>query len=341
MSATTKPPAHAGAARAGGPGAPAHAQVSLEIVLGSLRLRNPVLAASGTFGYGREYEHFIDNSTIGGFVTKSVTPLPRRGNRHPRVAETPSGMLNSIGLENAGIDHFLEHDWPTVRQEPCLVVLSIAASAAEEYVAMCAKAERAGGVRAIEINLSCPNVKEGGRTFGADPRAVETILKGCRRETSAFLIAKLTPNADPVAIAAGAEAGGADGISLINTLLGMGIDVERRRPLLAMGMGGLSGPAVKPVALAMTYRVARTTKLPIIGMGGIARWSDALEFILAGATAVQVGTALFGDPRAMNEIIDGLEEYCRRHGVARITDLIGAVKDGDVIGDAAKGGASG
>ncbi len=333
--------APAAAAEGAATGAPVTAAISLEVNLGPIVLRNPVLAASGTYGYGREYEDFCDNSKIGGFVTKSVTPHPRRGNRHPRVAETPSGMLNSIGLENAGIDHFLEHDWPAIREEPCLAVLSIAASAAEEYVEMCAKAERAGGVRAIEINLSCPNVKEGGRTFGADPRAVEAILRGCRRETSAFLIAKLTPNADPVAIAAGAEAGGADGLSLINTLLGMGIDVERRRPLLAMGMGGLSGPAVKPVALAMTYRVCRATKLPVVGMGGIATWKDAAEFLLAGATAVQVGTALFGNPRVLHEIVDGLEEYCRRHGAGSVREIIGAVKDGDVIGDATKGGTSG
>jgi dihydroorotate dehydrogenase (NAD+) catalytic subunit len=317
------------------------ANVSLEVQLGPLTLRNPVLAASGTFGYGREYEGFIDNATIGGFVTKSVTPQARRGNRHPRVAETPSGMLNSIGLENAGIDHFLDHEWPVVRQEPCLVILSIAAGTAEDYFEMCAKAERAGGVRAIEINLSCPNVKEGGRTFGADPRAVETILRGCRRETSAFLIAKLTPNADPVAIAAGAEAGGAHAISLINTLLGMGIDVERRRPLLAMGMGGLSGPAVKPVALAMTYRVCRSTKLPVIGMGGISNWKDAIEFMLAGASAIQVGTALFGNPLAMQEIIAGMEDYCRRHRIASIRNLIGTLQGGDVVMESAKEGATG
>jgi dihydroorotate dehydrogenase (NAD+) catalytic subunit len=319
----------------------APAKVSLEVSLGPLTLRNPVLAASGTFGYGREYEGFIDNATIGGFVTKSVTPHARRGNRHPRVAETPSGMLNSIGLENAGIDHFLEHDWPVVRQEPCLVIVSIAATAPEEYCEMGAKAERAGGVRAIEINLSCPNVKEGGRTFGADPRAVENILHGCRRETNAYLIAKLTPNADPVAIAAGAEAGGAHAISLINTLLGMGIDVERKRPLLAMGMGGLSGPAVKPVALAMTYRVCRATKLPVIGMGGISNWRDAIEFHLAGATAIQVGTALFGNPLAMQEIIAGMEEYCRRHGIASIRNVIGTLQGGDVVMEGAKEGASG
>jgi dihydroorotate dehydrogenase (NAD+) catalytic subunit len=317
------------------------ANVSLEVSLGPLTLRNPVLAASGTFGYGREYEGFVDNATIGGFVTKSVTPHSRRGNRHPRVAETPSGMLNSIGLENSGIDHFLDHDWPAVREEPCLVILSIAATTAEEYFEMCAKAERAGGVRAIEINLSCPNVKEGGRTFGADPRAVEAILRGCRRETKAFLIAKLTPNADPVAIAAGAEAGGAHGISLINTLLGMGIDVERRRPLLAMGMGGLSGPAVKPVALAMTYRVCRAAKLPVIGMGGISHWKDAIEFILAGATAIQVGTALFGNPLVMQEIIAGMEDYCRRHGFASIRNLIGTLQGGDVVMEGAQGGTSG
>lgn len=319
----------------------APASVSLEVSLGPLTLRNPVLAASGTFGYGREYEGFVDNATIGGFVTKSVTPHARRGNRHPRVAETPSGMLNSIGLENAGIDHFLDHDWPVVRQEPCLVILSIAATTADEYFEMCAKAERAGGVQAIEINLSCPNVKEGGRTFGADPRAVEAILRGCRRETSAFLIAKLTPNADPVAIAAGAEAGGAHAISLINTLLGMGIDVERRRPLLAMGMGGLSGPAVKPVALAMTYRVCRATKLPVIGMGGISNWKDAIEFLLAGATAIQVGTALFGNPRVMQEIIAGMEDYCRRHSIASIRNVIGTLQGGDVVMEGAKEGASG
>ncbi|HET9888622.1 MAG TPA: dihydroorotate dehydrogenase, partial [bacterium] len=209
------------------------------------------------------------------------------------------------------------------------------------YFEMCAKAERAGGVQAIEINLSCPNVKEGGRTFGADPRAVETILRGCRRETNAYLIAKLTPNADPVAIAAGAEAGGAHAISLINTLLGMGIDVERRRPLLAMGMGGLSGPAVKPVALAMTYRVCRATKLPVIGMGGISHWKDAIEFMLAGATAIQVGTALFGNPRVMQEIIAGMVDYCRRHGIAAIRNLIGTLPGGDVVMEGAKGGASG
>ena len=305
--------------------------VSLAVDLGKIRLRNPVLAASGTYGYGAEYRDFIDNSTIGGFVTKSVTPLPRRGNPHPRVAETPSGMLNSIGLENAGIDHFLEHEWPEVREEPCLVVLSIAAGAAEEYVEMCAKAQRAGGVQAIEINLSCPNVKEGGRTFGADPRAVEEICRGCREETDAFLIAKLTPNADAVAIARGAEAGGADGVSLINTLLGMGVDVERRRPLLAMGMGGLSGPAVKPVALAMTYQVCRETSLPVIGMGGISSWKDAVEFLLVGASAVQIGTALFANPRALNETIEGIESYCRSQGFESVTEVIGALERGDLI----------
>jgi dihydroorotate dehydrogenase (NAD+) catalytic subunit len=305
--------------------------ICLKVELGPIVLENPILAASGTYGYGADYRDFVDNKTIGGFVTKSVTPLPRRGNPHPRVAETPSGMLNSIGLENQGIDHFLEHEWPAVRQEPCLAVLSIAASSAEDYFAMCAKAERAGGVRAIEINLSCPNVKEGGRTFGGDPHAVEAILQGCRPETNAFLVAKLTPNADVVAIAAGAEAGGADGLSLINTLLGMGIDVETRKPLLAMGMGGLSGPAVKPVALAMTYQVCRSTTLPVIGMGGIATWRDALEFLLVGARAVQVGTALFANPHAMNEIIEGLFDYCERHGHSSICEVIGAVESGDRI----------
>jgi dihydroorotate dehydrogenase (NAD+) catalytic subunit len=305
--------------------------VSMTVSLGPITLRNPVLAASGTYGYGRDYEEFVDNETIGGFVTKSVTPLPRRGNPHPRVGETPAGMLNSIGLENAGIDHFLEHEWPDIAREPCLPILSIAGSCIEEYAAMCAKAQAAGGVRAIEINLSCPNVKEGGRTFGGDPNAVEAVLRRCRAETDAFLIAKLTPNADVVAIARGAQAGGADGLSLINTLLGMGVDVERRRPLLAMGMGGLSGPAVKPVALAMTYQVCRAVPLPVIGIGGIATWRDAAEFLVVGATAVQVGTALFSNPSAMNQVIDGLREYCVRHGHGSIREMIGTLQSGDLI----------
>jgi dihydroorotate dehydrogenase (NAD+) catalytic subunit len=305
--------------------------VSLEVRLGPLLLRNPLLAASGTYGYGDEYRDFVDNATIGGFVTKSVTPRPRRGNPHPRVAETPCGMLNSIGLENAGIDHFLEHEWPHLRSEPCEVVLSIAANAAQEYAAMCATAERAGGVRAIEINLSCPNVKEGGRTFGADPKAVEEILHLCRKETGAFLIAKLTPNADPVLIARGAEEGGADALSLVNTLLGLAVDVERRRPLLAMGMGGLSGPAIKPVALAMTYRVCQSTRLPVIGMGGISTWKDAVEFLLVGSCAVQIGTALFSNPCALKEIAEGLREYCARHGVKSVTEIVGVIESGDRI----------
>lgn len=310
---------------------PATAPVSLEVRLGGIALRNPVLAASGAYGYGADYRDFVDNAAIGGFVTKSVTPRPRRGNPHPRVAETPAGMLNSIGLENAGIDHFLAHEWPAVREEPCLPILSVAAGTVDEYAEMCAKAEAAGGVRAIEVNLSCPNVKEGGRTFGTDPSAVEEIMRRCKAETAAFLIAKLTPNADTVAIAKGAEAGGADGLSLINTLLGMGVDVDTRRPLLAMGMGGLSGPAVKPVALAATYQVCRATKLPVIGIGGIAGWKDAVEFLIVGATAVQVGTALFADPRAMDEIVAGLTQYCLRHGHGSITDVIGTLERGDLI----------
>ncbi len=306
-------------------------KVSLEVSLGPLALRNPVLAASGAFGYGDEYRDFVDNARIGGFVTKSVTPLPRRGNPHPRVAETPCGMLNSIGLENAGIDHFLAHEWPALRDEPCVVILSLAASTAEEYAHLCAKAVAAGGIRAIELNLSCPNVQEGGRTFGTDPQAVERILHLCRAETDAFLIAKLTPNVDPVPIAEGAEAGGADGLSLINTLLAMSIDVERRRPHLAMGVGGLSGPAVKPVALAMTYEVCRATRLPVIGLGGIAGWRDAIEFLLAGATAVQVGTALFANPNVLHEIVDGMADYCARHGYTTVSEVVGALEGGDVL----------
>ena len=306
-------------------------EVSLETSLGPLSLRNPILAASGAYGYGDEYKAFYDNSVLGGFVTKSVTPRARRGNPSPRVAETHSGMLNSIGLENLGIDHFLAHEWPEVREEPCLAILSIAAGTRDEYRELCAQAARAGGVRAIEINLSCPNVKEGGRTFGTDPVAVEAILRGCRRETDAFLIAKLTPNADPVAIAHGAEAGGADGLSLINTLLGLAIDVERRRPKLAMGMGGLSGPAVKPVALAMVYQVCRATKLPVLGIGGISTAGDVLEFLLAGARAVQVGTALFANPKAPLEMIDGIADYCARHGHRTLEEVIGRLERGDLL----------
>ena len=305
--------------------------VSLEVDLGKLKLRNPVLAASGAYGYGAEYTDFIENATIGGFVTKSVTPEAKRGNPHPRCAETPSGMLNSIGLENLGIDHFLEHEWPEVKKEPCTPILSVAAYSIEDYARMVAKVEAAGGADAIELNLSCPNVKEGGRTFGGNPDAVEEILSRCREETDTFLLAKLTPNADVVAIAQGAEAGGADGLTLINTLLGMGIDVERRTPLLAMGMGGLSGPAVKPVALAMTWQVRRVTALPIIGMGGISNWKDAVEFLLAGANAVQVGTALFANPLVLNETIHGIADYCARHGFRSVEEVRGALRSGDRI----------
>ncbi|MAF27365.1 MAG: dihydroorotate dehydrogenase [Gemmatimonadota bacterium] len=304
----------------------------LEIRLGSLRLRNPVLAASGAFGSGGDYHGLIDNALLGGFVTKSVTLHPRRGNPHPRVAETPSGMLNSIGLENPGIDRFLRHEWVAASAEPCAAVLSVAGGTPEEYAELCAKAEAVGTVPAIEINLSCPNVKEGGRTFGADPGAVEGILRRCRAETSAFLVAKLTPNADPAAVAEGAEAGGADAVSLINTLIGMAIDVERKRPKLAMGTGGLSGPAIRPVAVAMVHRVHRAVGIPVIGIGGIASAEDALEFLLAGASAVQVGTALFTDPGAMGRIIAGLSEYCTRHGHASIREVTGALEGGDLLG---------
>lgn len=296
----------------------------LETNLSGLRIRNPVMAASGCYGFGREYAPLIPPSSLGAVCTKCVTLEPRAGNAPPRVVETPSGMLNSIGLQNPGVDAFLREELPWLREHQAKVIVNIAAPTASDYGRLVAKLDGAPGVAAIEVNVSCPNTEREGMIFGVNAKATEQVVRSVRRETSLPLICKLTPNVTDVAeIALAAEEGGADVISLINTLLAMTIDIETRRPVLGNTVGGLSGPAVRPVAVRMVWQVRRATKLPIIGMGGIASAQDAIEFMLAGASAVQVGTACFTNPLAPLEIIAGLGHYLAQTGLT-LDRLVGS-----------------
>lgn len=304
--------------------------VDLSVELCGLRLRNPVLVASGTFGYGSEYTDLVDVSSLGALVTKAVTLEPRAGNPPPRICETPAGMLNAIGLQNPGVDAFITDYLPRLRQLGTPIIANIAGNTVEEYAEVAGRLDAAGGLAGLEINISCPNVKQGGIQFGTDPAAAAGVVKAVRASTRLPLIAKLSPNVtDIVAIAGSVAEAGADALSLINTLLGMAIDVRTRRPVLANVVGGLSGPAIKPVALRMVWQVSQAVDLPILGMGGITTAEDALEFILAGATAVAVGTANFLNPRATTDIIQGLKEYCQHQGISDINDLVGlAWKEG-------------
>lgn len=292
--------------------------------LGPLVLKNPVLVASGTFGYGVEFAELYDLSRLGGLMTKGTSPEPWPGNPLPRLAETPAGMLNSIGLENPGMVQVREKYLPLLSRYDLCVFVNVVGRTVEEYRQVVAYLDGDPRVDAFELNISCPNVKEGGLTFCHTPAAAAAVVRACREVTRKPLWVKLTPNTgDVVALAEGVAAAGADGISLINTLLGMRIDLRTRRPVLATGSGGLSGPAVKPVALHMVYEVSRAVPLPVIGMGGISSWEDAVEFLLAGASAVAVGTANFVDPWAAVKVVDGLAEFCAREGVA-VQDLVGA-----------------
>jgi dihydroorotate dehydrogenase (NAD+) catalytic subunit len=298
----------------------------LSIELGPLRLKNPVLTASGTFGYGLEFRPFLDLGRLGGVVTKGLSPRPRHGNPPPRIVETPSGMLNSIGLQNVGVDAFIEEKLPELRGFRTAVVANVFGETEAEYVEVCSKLDHAEGIAAIELNVSCPNVEKGGMIFGNDPVALCRVTRACRDATSLPLIVKLSPNVTDIRdTARGAADGGADILSLINTYVGMAIDVERRRPVLARGSGGLSGPAIRPLAVWLTWQVHQAVKLPLIGMGGIVDSRDALEFILAGASAVQVGTANFIHPDASTRVLDGLEEYLVRHGIASVRELVGSL----------------
>lgn len=298
----------------------------LGVTLAGVELKNPVMTASGTFGSGEEYSEFVDLNKLGAVVTKGVANVPWPGNPTPRIAETSSGMLNAIGLQNPGIDVFCERDIPFLKKYDTKIIVNVCGKSTEDY---CEVVERLGEepVDLLEINVSCPNVKEGGIAFGQDPKALGAITKEVKKYAKQPIIMKLSPNVtDITEMARAAEAGGADVLSLINTLTGMKIDIHRRTFALANRTGGMSGPAVKPVAVRMVYQVANAVKLPIIGMGGIATAEDALEFILAGATAVSVGTANFFNPYATEEVVKGLEEYMNRYQVKEIQELIGVVK---------------
>ncbi|MBF1378180.1 MAG: dihydroorotate dehydrogenase [Porphyromonadaceae bacterium] len=292
-----------------------------------LAIKNPVMTASGTFGYGLEYGDFIDLNRLGGVLVKGTTLHPRQGNPYPRMAETPSGMLNAVGLQNKGVDYFCEHIYPTISGYDTAMIVNVSGSQVEDYIETAEKINALERVPAIELNISCPNVKEGGMAFGVTCAGAASVVRAVRAVYDKTLIVKLSPNVtDITEIARAVEAEGADSISMINTLLGMAIDVEKRRPVLSTITGGLSGPAVKPIALRMVWQTAQAVKVPIIGMGGIASATDAIEFLLAGASAVEVGTYNFVDPSVTTQIVDGIEDYMHRHGFTDIQDLIGALQ---------------
>lgn len=298
----------------------------LEVKIGGLTLKNPVLTASGTFGYGKEFSDFIDLDRLGGFVIKGTTLEHREGNPYPRMVETPSGMLNAVGLQNKGVDYFIEHIYPSIKDVDSHVIVNVSGAKIDDYVAVCEKLESLDRINAIEVNISCPNVKQGGMAFGTTCDGASEVTKAVRRAFSKTLIVKLSPNVtDIVSIAKAVEAEGADSVSLINTMLGMAVDVERRRPYLSTITGGLSGPAVRPVAVRMVWQVSHAVNIPVIGLGGIMNGRDALEFMLAGATAVEVGTANFIDPAVTVKIIDYMNDYCERHGIDDINELIGVI----------------
>lgn len=301
------------------------AQVDLITKIGGITLKNPVTTASGTFGYGLEFQQFYDIQTLGGIMVKGTTLLPRAGNPPPRVIETPAGMLNSVGLENPGVDYLIEKIMPQLRELDLAVIINISGNTVEEYGQMAEKIDGVPGVAGLEINVSCPNVQAGGMAFGTCPIEASKVVKIVREKTKLPLIAKLSPNVTDIAeIAKSVEAAGADAISLINTLLGMAIDVKTQKPVLANVFGGLSGPAVKPVALRMVWQVSQAVAVPVIGMGGITSATDAIEFLLAGATAVSIGCGNFVNPYLALEVIEGIENYCLERGINRVEELIGA-----------------
>ena len=301
--------------------------VNLNVDLGrGLKLKNPVMTASGTFGYGEEFADFIDLNCLGGYIVKGTTLNPREGNDYPRMAETPSGMLNAVGLQNKGVDYFISHIYPRIREVDAAMVVNVSGASPEDYAEVCRRLAPLDKVAAIEVNISCPNVKQGGMAFGTTCEGAATITRAVREAFPRHVIVKLSPNVTSVAdIALAVEAEGADSVSLINTLMGMAIDVERRRPCLSTITGGLSGPAVRPVAVRMVWQVAKAVKIPVVGLGGITCGRDALEFIMAGATAIEVGTANFMDPAVTMRVLDEIEDYCARHGVADISELRGII----------------
>ncbi|NQU14694.1 MAG: dihydroorotate dehydrogenase [Desulfobacteraceae bacterium] len=305
------------------------AQPDLQVSLGPLKLKNPVLTASGTFGYGQEFSHLVDLNRLGGIVVKGLSLKPRAGNPPPRTVETPCGMLNAIGLANMGVDAFLEERLPLLRELNTTVIANIYGHTLEEYGAVAARLRGVEGISAVEVNISCPNVEQGGMAFGTDPDISARVTERVLEKSDRPVIVKLSPNVTDIRVVARAvEKAGADGISLINTLTGMAIDIETRLPRLGNISGGLSGPAIRPVALHMVYQVVKTVNIPVIGIGGIMDYQDALEFLIAGARAVQVGTANFVNPRASLDIIEGLRGFCREQGITAIDEIIATVKPG-------------
>lgn len=300
---------------------------NLNINIGKLQLKNPVMTASGTFGYGPEFSDFMDLSRIGGIFVKGTTLLSRQGNPYPRMAETPSGMLNAVGLQNKGVDYFIDHIYPTVKDIDTNIIVNVSGSTIEDYIITAEKLNSIEKIPAIELNISCPNVKEGGMAFGTSCLSASQVVKAVRRVYKNELIVKLSPNVTDISeIALAVEAEGADSVSLINTLLGMAIDAEKRRPILSTITGGLSGPAVKPIALRMVWQVAKAVKIPVIGLGGIMNAADAIEFMLAGASAIQIGTANFIDPTVSVKVVDGINDYLDRHGYKSVSEIIGALE---------------
>lgn len=298
----------------------------LEVEIGNLKLKNPVMTASGTFGYGTEYSEFIDLGKLGGICVKGTTLEPRQGNDYPRMAETPSGMLNSVGLQNKGVDYFIEHLYPVISKYDTNIIVNVSGSTIEDYVKCAEKLSDLDKIPSIELNISCPNVKEGGMSFGVSPQSAERVTKAVREVFPKTMIVKLSPNVtDITEIARAVEFAGADSVSLVNTFMGMAIDVEKRKPKLSTITGGLSGPCIKPIAVRMVWEVFKAVKVPIVGMGGISSWEDAVEFILAGSTAIQVGTYNFVDPTITVKILDGINEYLDRHNIESVKDLIGQI----------------
>lgn len=299
----------------------------MAVEIAGLKLKNPVMPASGTFGYGQEYAPYLDLNQLGAVVTKGMSLNPKAGNNTPRICETVSGMLNAIGLQNVGVNAFIKDKMPFLRKYDTPVIVNFFGNTQEEYAEVAARLDDVPGVAALEMNISCPNVKHGGVIFGTDPRAVFEVVSLVRKRTTKPLIVKLTPNVTDIQITArAAEDAGADALSLINTLTGMAVDVKTRKPRLANTIGGLSGPAIRPIAVRLVHQVVQAVQVPVIGIGGISRAMDALEFLIVGAKAIQVGTANFVDPNAMATIINDLEDFCREEGIADINDLIGTLE---------------
>ena len=299
----------------------------LNVKINRLHLKNPVMTASGTFGYGLEFADLVPIDQIGGIIVKGTTLHAREGNDYPRMAETASGMLNCVGLQNKGVDYFCEHIYPQIKDIPTQVIVNVSGSSPEDYAECAARSDALEKIPAIELNISCPNVKQGGMAFGVTCEGAASVVSAVRKRYHKTLIVKLSPNVTNVAdIARTCEAEGADSVSLINTLMGMAIDIEKRQPLLSIGTGGLSGPAVKPVALRMVWQVAKAVKIPVIGLGGICNAKDAIEFLMAGATAIQIGTANFLDPAVTLKVRDGINQWLDAHGCQSVYDIIGSLE---------------